>query len=374
MRSLSIIPPLNNDAHVLGPVDIEGTVVPLGLTESERPSFAPHRLSHADHVLVRVDAFSCNYRDKSLIVESASRMALHGWPTRDHFGSEFAGTVVAVGDSVSRWKVGDRVMADGAYPGAAIPGIASGIVTNQASSGWVRTHQDRLAAIPHRMSTEVAAGFSLGAQTAASMIRRSGVRTGDRVLVASGRSSTSLFLITALNQLGAEVVVSSTTAWSDAEKSFVAPATVISTDVDLASDVGYGSTGAFDVVMDPFFDLNLARAVPLLRMWGRYVTCGMQRQHRLFEPATRPQGIEIESALLHVVINNLSIIGNCIGLSEDLSSALETFEPERPRVPIDGLFELEDGVAFVEGTFNARRKFGKMVMFYAQRSEADRVP
>lgn len=363
MDSLAVVLPGVADARALGEVDLEGTTVPLGLAASEQPRFDARRLSQADQVLVRVDAFSCNYRDKSLIVDSASRMAANRWPIRDHFGSEFAGTVVACGDAVRRWKVGDRVLADAAYPGSSVEGVPAGIVTNHASSGWVRAQEHRLARIPDRMSTEIAAAFSLGAQTASSMIRRAVVRSGDRVLVASARSSTSMFLLTALNELGAEVVALSTSAWSSAEAQFVAPATIVEQEHGeqrLPHDIG-----SFDVVMDPFFDLNLARTIPLLRMWGRYVTCGMQRQHPLFASVTRPQGGEIEAALLNVVVNNLSIVGNCIGLTHDLESALEAYEPSRPRVPVDDIFTPDEGVAFLERTFNDRRKFGKMVMKYS---------
>lgn len=374
MDSLSVvIPGGDQDVRVLGTVDLEGTIVSLGITSSEPPRFDARRLSQTDQVLVQVDAFSCNYRDKSLIVDSASRMSANDWPVRDYFGSEFAGTVVACGDSVRRWKVGDRVMADAAYPGADVQGVPSGIVTNHASSGWVVAHERRLARIPDQMSTEVAAAFSLGAQTAASMIRRAAVREGDRVLVASARSTTSIFLITALNQLGAEVVASSTSSWSPDEMRFVAPALVVGAAEDADRRVPRGA-GDFDVVMDPFFDLNLGRTVPLLRMWGRYVTCGMQRQHPLFAAATRPQGTEIEAALLQVVVNNLSIIGNCIGLEHDLASALESYDPAQPRVPVDGVFAIGDGIAFVDGTFNERTKFGKMVMVYSDGRGREHVP
>lgn len=109
-------------------------------------------------------------------------------------------------------------------------------------------------------------------------------------------------------------------------------------------------------------------------MWGRYVTCGMQRQHPLFAPATRPQGAEIEAALLQVVVNNLSIIGNCIGLERDLASALESYDPARPRVPVEGVFAIDDGMAFVGGTFNERTKFGKMVMVYSGGRGGEHVP
>lgn len=74
------------------------------------------------------------------------------------------------------------------------------------------------------------------------------------------------------------------------------------------------------------------------------------------------------------MVNNLSIIGNCIGLEQDLASALESYDPARPRVPVDGVFAIDDGIAFVDGTFNERRKFGKMVLIYSDGRGGVHVP
>lgn len=90
--------------------------------------------------------------------------------------------------------------------------------------------------------------------------------------------------------------------------------------------------------------------------------------------ATRAEGVEIEAALLQVVINNLSIVGNCIGLTRDLESALDSFDPSRLPVPVAGVFTPDDGLAFLELTFNERRKFGKVVMIHSADREGDDVP
>ncbi|PPH25531.1 quinone oxidoreductase family protein [Rathayibacter toxicus] len=309
-------------------IDLEGTTIPLSIRPAQRPTFDERRLAHADQVLVRVDAFSCNYRDKSLIVDAALRLEAEESLAPAHFGSEFVGRVVACGASVTRWRAGDRVMPDAAYPGLGGTNSPAGIVTNVASCGWVRTREDRLALVPEQMPMEVAAAYSLGAQTSASMIRRAEVKPGDRVLVTSARSNTSLFLVTALNELGAVVVALSTTAWTEEERLFITPAFLTEPDQFPPPPMWDPSEG-FDVVMDPFFDLNLTRSVVSLRKGGRYVTCGMQRQHPSF-PAR-----------------------------------------ERPRVPIDDVFRVDEGEAFLERTFNARRRFGKVVMRYADDGQED---
>lgn len=49
----------------------------IGVLETKEPAFDGNTPAHADKVLVRITAFSCNYRDKSLML----KMATKGPPT-----------------------------------------------------------------------------------------------------------------------------------------------------------------------------------------------------------------------------------------------------------------------------------------------------
>ncbi len=90
------------------------TVSLLETPESDFTSlFTPHS------VVVKVQAFSCNYRDRSLIHHFAEQcQTLSG--NQKYFyspvGSEFVGRVVKIGSEVSLVRVGDRVMSDNCYP------------------------------------------------------------------------------------------------------------------------------------------------------------------------------------------------------------------------------------------------------------------
>lgn len=72
---------------------------------------------NANYVLVQVNAFSCNYRDKALIIRAAEKMEMQE-DARPFafFGSDFVGTVKAVGSNVSDLRAGMRVIPDCAYP------------------------------------------------------------------------------------------------------------------------------------------------------------------------------------------------------------------------------------------------------------------
>lgn len=361
-----------------GEVSIAGTTIPVGTVEAPEPDFDPGAEENADMVLVRVDALSCNYRDKSLALFHVDQMRTNERIPYAFIGSEFSGTVVQVGDHVHSWSVGDQVIPDAQYPDPPAPGVRPGIVTNHAGSGWLRLHHTKLAAKPTAMNDIQAASFSLGTQTSMSMIRRAGITSQDRVLVTSARSNTSLFLLAALQRTGAQVWASSTSSWTTDQRPFLQGARLITTSRDRQSFLPEAARaeimaqGGFTAVLDPFFDLHLRKVVPLMAMGGRYVTCGLKDQHPQFsdaaaadEPSTEGTFMPVLSeVMLTVMMANLSLIGNCIGLTEDLRSGIELHNDRPFPIPVDSTFRAEQGSQFLKRTYNEGDRFGKPVMQY----------
>lgn len=125
-----------------------------------------------EEVLVKVDAFSCSYRDKSLILmfnETCKKESNNERLFYAPFGSEFVGTILKVGKKVSAFKVGDRVIPDGAYP-IKIDGNMGALPTNHASQRFQVFHWSYLIKVPDEMPDEKAASFTIAAQTVFSMI------------------------------------------------------------------------------------------------------------------------------------------------------------------------------------------------------------
>src|SRR5689334_2308639 len=97
MRNFAIFGRTIPTAYALEPsfarVSVDGGDVACGIVESEDRAF-DRGGAHAHFVLVRVRAFSCNYRDKSFVVRAARYL-----PENRYFviGSEFVGEVVEVG-------------------------------------------------------------------------------------------------------------------------------------------------------------------------------------------------------------------------------------------------------------------------------------
>jgi NADPH:quinone reductase-like Zn-dependent oxidoreductase len=70
--------------------------------------------------------------------------------------------------------------------------------------------------------------------------------------------------------------------------------------------------------------------------------------------------------MLRVMMRNLSIVGNCIGLASDLEHALRDYEAGRLACAVDSVFGGTDTEPFLERTYNDRSRFGKVVFRYVE--------
>jgi NADPH:quinone reductase-like Zn-dependent oxidoreductase len=121
--------------------------------------------------------------------------------------------------------------------------------------------------------------------------------------------------------------------------------------------------GGFDGVIDPFFDLHLRRVLPVMAFGGRYVTCGFAAQ---FDPAgSGPQNTpDYAEALQIAMLKNIGILGHCAGLRSDLERAAQDYAAGHLPPMIDTVFGPDAPAAFLDRTYNARDRFGKVVCCY----------
>lgn len=347
------------DYKELGEVTFGKIKIIIGIVELAQPDFDASNPDNSNYVLLRVDAFSCNYRDKSHFVQNYIRAQKYD-RLYVPFGSEFCATVVAVGEDVEEFAVGDKVMSNCAYPDSGVKGVLPGVATNFVSLGWLRLHKNKLMKIPDTLNDIEASSFSLGAQTASSMIRRSGIlNTGGRPLVFSARSATSLFIIKQLTAYGFEPLCLSTGKWSEEDKEKIYPAQV--EPISEAKNL----QGKFSHVFDPFFDMNIGKAIDFLQMGGTYITCGLRDQHQLLSDET-PGDAEavVRNAIVQSIVKNVSIIGNCLGTTDDLTRALKLQEEKNFKPIIDKVYSASQGAEFVERSFFDFGRFGKCVLKY----------
>jgi NADPH:quinone reductase-like Zn-dependent oxidoreductase len=349
-------------------VEIDGMAVRSGIVELPDPAFDARDPAFARSVVVNVHAFSCNYRDKAFILR------MERFPAGQFFtiGSELVGTVVEAGPGVTTLAPGDRVVNQNHYTGRGVDdeGVPEGLPTNHASREYQVFHERKLARIPDRMGDEVAAGFSIGAQTAYSMVRKLDPGPGARVLVPSAGSNTSLFAIAALRHRGVRVFAATTSPAFDERLMALGVERVVH--LGGAEPAGEGEPlsalsreiGGFDCVVDPYFDLHLERSVALMAPGGRYTTCGLLGQNPEVARGAGIQPIDAQTVMLHVMAKNLSILGNCIGLASDLEAALADYRAGRLECVVDSVFGGGDTAPFLDRTFVDRRRLGKVVFRY----------
>jgi NADPH:quinone reductase-like Zn-dependent oxidoreductase len=179
----------------------------LTQVEREEPKPGP------TEVLVRMRAVSLNYRDVMVVSGTYNpRMKLPAVPFSD--GS---GDVVAVGDAVTKWQVGDRVMpifAQRWFDGE--PSEEKRRTSLGAGAQWDGTlreyaafDQESVVSVPEHLSHEAAATLPCSALTAWHALVVSGrLKAGDTVLTL-GTGGVSVFAVQLAKMFGARVIATS---------------------------------------------------------------------------------------------------------------------------------------------------------------------
>lgn len=151
------------------------------------------------HVVIRVGASSFNYHD----VFTVQGMPGIKVPLPVVIGLDLAGTVTEIGEGVSGWKIGDRVLVNPLKPGVGLMGE----MVDGGMAEYARVDARQLIALPDNVTFEQAAALPVAYGTAHRMlITHNTVKAGDKVLVlgASGGVGTATVLLAKM--LGAEVI------------------------------------------------------------------------------------------------------------------------------------------------------------------------
>lgn len=344
---------------------LHGTTVHFALVRRPDVDFDAADPAHAHDVLVRVHAFSCNYREKGRLLQAARREA-GGYMV---LGSEFAGTVVKVGTAVDDLRPGERVFGDGTVEATA---AHLGLSTQRASQELQVLPRAKLMRFPATMPFATAAAFSVGAQTAYALVRRLRPARGAQIAVTAASSNTSLFAIAALVARGHDVHALTTSADSvPALRALgVRDCCLLARDQAaeprLAAYLAAHGLEQFDAVLDPFMDIYLRKLVRHLRRGGTYITCGVYQQFSEdVADAFMEQGLPLDEVFSLIIRKNLSLVGNNLGTTGDLEEALADYAAGRLPVPLDTVAGAGELARFVERTYPARGRSGKVVFTYS---------
>ena len=189
------------------------------------------------------------------------RLAM-GWsgPRQPVLGTECAGVVEAVGAEVTRFRVGDAVVA---FPGA----------TMGAHAAYVRIREDGPVALkPDGLSWEEAAALLFGGTTALHCLRVARVKAGERVLVLGASGAVGVAAVQLARREGAEV----TAVCSAANAALVAGLGAARV-IDYHTEDFTRSDTPWDVVIDCVGATDYARCRRVLTPGGRLVrvVCGL---------------------------------------------------------------------------------------------------
>ena len=234
---------------------IEETGGPENLKYGDLPDPTPT----ADEVLVRVGAVSVNPIDTYV----RSGMVGTELPMPFIVGSDLAGTVEAVGEGVTQWKVGNRVW--GANQGGH---GRQGTVAELACVG-----ADWLHSTPEGVSDEDAAAVALVGITAhIGLVLRAQVVAGETVFVNGGAGGVGSIVVQISKALGARVIA---TAGSDERvakaKAFGADEGINYKTEDVAARVLEWGPEGVDVLWETRRETDFDWAVGLLAKRGRMV-------------------------------------------------------------------------------------------------------
>jgi NADPH:quinone reductase-like Zn-dependent oxidoreductase len=222
------------------------------VAEVAKPRAAAHEL------LVRaaattVNRTDCGYRAaKPLILRFLTGLTR---PKRTVLGTEFAGTVEAVGPDVTAFEVGDRVF-----------GYLEGRFGAHAE--YLTVPDDAtVAAMPASVSFDEAAASFEGAHYALANIRGAKIRSGQDVLVHGGTGAIGSAAIQLLKSLGAHVTATCSTPHLAVVRGLGADRVVDHTTVDFTND-----EQRYDVVFDAVGKSSFRRCKRLLKPKGVYLS------------------------------------------------------------------------------------------------------
>ncbi len=202
-----------------------------------------------DEILVRVAQTACNRAD------TLQRMGGYPDPNRREFeipGLEFAGTVAAVGDRVTAWSVGDRVM---------------GIESGACYAELVVTHERQALAVPASIDLADAAALPEVFLTAwDALVVQGGLTSGRWALVHAGASGVGTAAIQIAKAIGAHIAVTCSAGKMDACRELGADIVLERSPADWADALKIAVPGGVDVVLDVIggdeTNRNLASVMP----------------------------------------------------------------------------------------------------------------
>jgi len=322
-----------------------------GLDDLAVVSDYPIPAAVAGHVVIRVRASSFNYHD----VFTVRGMPGIKVPLPVVIGLDMAGEIAEVGNGVSGWNVGDRVLVNPLNK-------AKGLMGEMLDGGMAEyccVAADQLIAMPAGVSFEAAAALPVAYGTAHRMLITHGtVKAGDRVLVLGASGGVGTGCIILAKHLGAHVIAGTSSLDKVRKLAQLGADEVVDvSEVDFSKWVieKYGKPqrrsyeGGVDVVINFTGGDTWQPSLRCLKRGGKLLVCG----------ATA--GYDPKEDLRYVWTFELKIIGSNSFYDDDLRALMRLIADGKMRPVIDKVLPLDaarEGLRLIQD----REVIGKVVV------------
>ncbi|MBV8435344.1 MAG: NAD(P)-dependent alcohol dehydrogenase [Candidatus Eremiobacteraeota bacterium] len=323
----------------------------IGGPQNLRVDEVPVPQPAAGEVLVRVRAAAFNHRDVFITQGKYPGIALPRI-----LGSDGAGDITALGDSVTSVALGDDVVIDPMLDWGDDPHVWDaknssllGMPRDGTFAQYVAVPAKNVYPKPKALSWEEAAAIPLAGLTAyRATFTRGALKAGETVLITGVGGGVQTFVLLFAKHTGARAIV---TSGSD-EKLARAKALGADEAINYKTDPNWHkqlrAVGPIDLAVDSSGGDSLAKVLDAVRPGGRVAIYGGTNGDATIKPFS-------------IFWKHLTILGTSMGSPQDFRAMLEFFN-ETDLVPaIDEVFPIDRAVAAAERMASSSQ-FGKIVL------------
>ncbi len=303
------------------------------------------------HVIIKVGASSFNYHD----VFTVKGMPGIKVPLPVIIGLDMAGEIIEVGENVSGWKCGDRVLIN---PLNKVSGLM-GEMLDGGMAEFCLVSSDQLIKMPDAVSFVEAASLPVAYGTAHRMlVTHNTVKKGDKVLILGASGGVGTGCVILAKKLGAHVIACASGEDKMARLKEIGADEVINyKDVDFSKWAveKYGKPqrrnfeGGVDVVINFTGGDTWVPSLRCIKRGGKLLVCGATAGH------------DPKEDLRYVWSFELQIIGSNSFYIEDLTALMEMISNGEIKPVIDKVLPLEEareGLRLIQD----RKVLGKVVI------------
>lgn len=318
----------------------------LQLREVEKP------VPKDNEVLIRIDATTVPLGDCEMRSLNGARW--YTLPVRGYvglrkpqritiLGMELAGEIESIGKDVTRFKVGDQVLAQTGFVRTGT--YAEYIALPEQPEGGAMTIK------PANMTDEEAAAVPVGGLEALHFLRQANIRSGQKVLINGAGGTIGTFAVQLARYFGAEVTGVDSTDKLDMLRSIGADYVIDYTQEDFTA-----SGASYDLILDVISKSSFSGSLRSLKSGGCYLIANPGLLQR------------VRGRVTSISDGRKVIFGTTSPRTEDLVFLKELIEAGKLKTVIDRRYSLEQ-IAEAHRYVETGRKKGHVVITVGHDSE-----